>query len=439
MREAASGGPGTVLLLLALALLAPGCQSKAEKAAERAVQDYFMGYPDRAITTLKPLAEKPDKNFVLNNVRLGSAALSRYELDEAEAAFLRAYEVLNSFGVNKGGRTVGAVLVDEGVKVWKGEPFERAMVNFYLGLIYYMRHDYNNARAAFENALFKLRDYGDKQDVDADDYSDVESNFMLASIMLGKSYQRLGRDDLARGNFDFVKAHRPDLATLADYDRNAQSNLLLVVDFGYGPQKVANDDGVVAGFAPLPMQEGAIPTPSVTIDGQRVDVDAIANPPVDLLALAQDRRWQGIDTVRAVKSALGTGLIVGGAVAGVHREANAEVALALIAAGILLKATSQADLRQWEMLPRTVFVLPLHVSPGTHDVTVEFPGSYGLSQTWRGLVVPPPGEEATYYFRMQRWNSGPFDWPPPALAREVESSGDASIGSVKSTTLGATE
>jgi hypothetical protein len=30
--------------------------------------------------------------------------------------------------------------------------------------------------------------------------------------------------------------------------------------------------------------------------------------------------------------------------------------------------------------------------------------------------VPAQGE-ATYYFRMQRWNSGPFDWPPPAVAQ----------------------
>ena len=69
--------------------------------------------------------------------------------------------MINSVGVNDGGRTLGAVLVDEKIHIWKGEPFERAMANFYLGLIYYMRGDYDNARGAFENALFKLRDYGE--------------------------------------------------------------------------------------------------------------------------------------------------------------------------------------------------------------------------------------------------------------------------------------
>ena len=393
-----------------------GCTSKAQRAGEEAVQAYFSGDPAKAVQQLKPLAQKTDENFVLNNARLGSAALIQYDLDQAENAFLRAYEVLNSFGVNSGGRSLGAVLVDEKIRVWRGEPFERAMLNFYLGLVYYMRHDYGNARGAFENALFKLRDYADNADRKKDDYSEVESNFALGAIMLGKCWQRLGRDDLARAAFERVTKMRSSLAPLADYDRNQNSNLLLVVDFGYGPKKVTDFDGAISGFAPKPQEEGMIPPPHVTVDGQAVDVAGMNQPPVDLLALAQDKRWQSIDTIRTIKSVIGTGLIYGGAYEGLRHHGDDGTALALIAAGVLLKATSQADVRQWEMLPRTVFLLPLQVPPGRHDVTVDFPNAPGLTQKWRGLDVPPQGE-ATYYFRMQRWNSGPFDWPPPAVAQ----------------------
>ena len=45
-----------------------------------------------------------------------------------------------------------AAIINEKMKVWKGEPFEKAMVNYYLGLVYYMRHDYENARAAYQSA-----------------------------------------------------------------------------------------------------------------------------------------------------------------------------------------------------------------------------------------------------------------------------------------------
>jgi hypothetical protein len=131
-----------------------------------------------------------------------------------------------------------------------------------------------------------------------------------------------------------------------------------------------------------------------------------------MLALAQERQWQSIDTIRVIKSAAGTGLMAAGAVEAMQgRQQNAELGAGLFLAGLLLKATSQADIRQWEMLPRTTFVIPLHVSPGAHDVTVEFGPS--LRQTWRGLIAPEQGDD-TYYMRMSMWTPGPFQWPPPS-------------------------
>lgn len=404
-----------VHLCLIAALLAVGCASPEEKQAGRAVESFFRGDLARAQEQLQPIASKPDENFVLNNVRLGSAALADYNLDASEAAFLRAYEVINSVGVNDGGRSLGAALVDEKMKIWKGEPFERAMANFYLGLIYYMRQDYNNARGAFENALFKLRDYADKKDV-KDDYREQETNFAIGLIMLAKTWQRLGRDDLARANFDKARELRPELTSVCEEPRNANANLLLVVEFGHGPQKVRDGDGAFIGFAPAPDRAGTIPPPRVEIDGANVELAGLTEPPIDLLAMAQDRKWQDIDTIRAVKSVAGTGLLIAGAgttAYGLNRDNNdaAIAGLAMMGAGALLKASSQADIRQWEMLPRTIFLLPLHVPPGAHDVTVSFPQSGDLKQTWRGITVPATGD-ATYYIRMNRWGNTDRAWPP---------------------------
>lgn len=408
------------ILVTGFWILLCGCASQEQLAAERAVSDYFVGDFRGAIDSLRPIAEKTNENFVLNNVRLGSAALVEYDLDEAESAFLRAYEVMNSVGVNDGGRSLGAVLVDEKLRIWKGEPFERAMANFYLGLIYYMRQDYANARAAFENALFKLRDYG--EDAKKDEYQEQESNFALAYLMLGRCMQRLGRDAEAAKDFSRAVELRGDLAPLADPQLNARSNVLLVVDFGTGPKKGEEFDGAIVAFGPKPEQAGPIPSPRVVVDGTVVDLKGANRPPVDLLQLAQDRRWQSIDTIRTFKSVLGTGLIAGGIGYGAYQGNrhgmsgnDAAVAAGLIAAGLLLKATSQADTRQWEMLPRTVFLLPLELPPGRHDIRVEFPDIPGLTQEWRNLIAPEK-DDATYYFRMQRHNPGPFDWPPAAIA-----------------------
>jgi tetratricopeptide (TPR) repeat protein len=410
------------ILCCLLVLLIGGCgTTQEEKKAERAIGDYEAGDYALAAKKLQPLADKTDENFALNNLRLGSADLARYDLQGAQDAFLKAYEVLNSFGVNNGGRSLGAVLVDEKIKVWRGEPFERAMANFYLGLIYYMQHDYNNARAAFENALFKLKDYDQKSD-DKDQFREADSNFVIATIMLGRCWQHLGRDDLARAQFDAVIKERPDLEPLANYDRNAESNLLLVVEYGHGPYRKTNADGSILGFAPKPDEVGAIPSPYVQVDGLWVNPHPFHEAPLDLLAMAQDRKWQSIDTIRAVKSAVGTGLLAAGAVEGVRgldesggrQRTDLIVGASLLAAGAVLKATSQSDVRGWDMLPRTIFLIPLRVSPGTHDVTVQFRD--GMRQTWHGLVAPPQGDD-TYLIHMQRYDSGPFDWPPPAVAQ----------------------
>jgi hypothetical protein len=289
-------------------------------------------------------------------------------------------------------------------------------------LIYYIRHDYDNARAAFENALFKLRDYGaSKDEKSTDKYRDVESRFTLAYLMLAKSWQHLGREDMALANFNRVAQLRPDLAALADPRRNAESNFLLVLDYGYGPRKETDFDGAIVGYGPKPQEAGPIPMPLVYVDGRVWPTNDVARPTVDTLALAQDRVWQSIDTIRTVKSAIGTGLIAAGAVEGVrgglgHGSAQRRdliASAALVGAGLLLKATSQADTRVWELLPRATFVVPMRLEPGTHDIRVQFAG--GASQTWRDVAVPSPGsgEELTFYMRMLPWHEGPFQWPPP--------------------------
>lgn len=397
-----------------------GCQdTKSLKQGASSVRDYFDGDFVRAMQKLQKLSQKTDENYVLNNLRLGSVALTSYDLNESENAFLRAWEVINAGGVNSGARSVAAVWIDEKLKIWKGEPYERALASFYLGLVYYIQRDYDNARAAFENALFKLRDYADPEKKSTD-YTEQESTFVLAHVMLGRTYLRLGREDLARESFEQASRLQPRLSALANPSVHADSNVLLVVDFGYGPKKVTDYDGTIVGFAPTPASAGRLPIPRVTVDGQDYPLGPLGEPTIDTLAMAQDRRWQSIDTIRTVKTTVGTGLIAAGAGYGIYKGAkgnfeaqDAAIVAGLVAAGAILKATSQADTRQWEMVPRTVYVLPLKLSPGTHDLTVWFPEMNHLQQRWVGLEASDQ-EEFTYYMRINRWWPGPWYWPPHA-------------------------
>src|SRR5437899_12722790 len=98
---------------LVAALLMGGCATEKHPEAQRGVSDFFVGDYRAARDVLRPLAAKTDEDYVLNNVRLGSASLVDYDLGEAEAAIYRAYEVLKRVNVNDAGRRLAAVCLVE--------------------------------------------------------------------------------------------------------------------------------------------------------------------------------------------------------------------------------------------------------------------------------------------------------------------------------------
>ena len=83
-----------LLCALVFQFFLAGCANSADtRKAGRAIESYYAGDYTTAMKDLAALAKKTDENFVLNNLRLGSIALTAYNLDEAEAAFYRAYEI----------------------------------------------------------------------------------------------------------------------------------------------------------------------------------------------------------------------------------------------------------------------------------------------------------------------------------------------------------
>lgn len=406
------------LAVVLLGSLLAGCAARSDVAGKTGVRAYFDGDLAAARDVLLPLANRTDESYVLNNLRLGSTALLALDLPRAEGAFYRAVEVINAGGVNDPAREFSAYALYEGLKVWKGEPYERAMASYYLGLSYYLRGDYGNARASFENCLFKLADYGENPD-DASQFRMVESDFALAHVMLGRTWTKLGRDDMAQRAFARALRTRADLAPLCELELHRRSNLLLLVDYDYGPLKVASDTGQVVGFVPSPGQAGPIGRPRVRVNGREIQRKELLVPTVDLVALAERREWRSIDTTRAIKDVVGKGLVVGGAIATGYGLANdskeaAIGGLAAMALGALLSASAKADLRQWEMLPRTVFVVPLELPPGRYTVTVDAPPRgrtrLPIDQTWVDVLVPAQGETALY-LRLLPWQRGPWRWP----------------------------
>ncbi|HEY4328701.1 MAG TPA: hypothetical protein VGN88_03115, partial [Phycisphaerae bacterium] len=366
------------ILTIAIAGVLAGCDT-TPKSARNAILLYDEGDYVGAATTLKPAVDKEEQkaseNYVLTHCRYGSCAIAAGNMDEAEHAFYEAYKVINSGDTNDAGRQLQASVVFEGVKVWKGEPFERTMADYYLGVLYLMKHDYGNARAAFQNSLFSLRENASKDDLEH--YNVVESRFALGYFGLGFCNLRLNRADLAAQNFALAQKYDPQLTQLIADVQQPGVNGLVFVDWGMGPRKAArgwyNEETV---FGPTPSEAGPIPQPVVLLDARPATRQRVAYDTVDTLAMAQDRRWMDIDTIKKVKAVVGTGAMAAGAgmtAAGADRRDKglfwAGVGTTVL--GAALAASSQSDTRYWEMLPRTVDIVPVTLTPGAHEVVVQ--------------------------------------------------------------------
>jgi len=78
-----------------------------------------------------------------------------------------------------------------------------------------------------------------------------------------------------------------------------------------------------------------------------------------------------------------------------------KVTAAMMLVGAAMAASSQSDLRYWELLPRTVYIVPVTLAPGAHEVSVQVGPEHNMVHMEQ--PAPRPGEtaDAVFYFRLR--------------------------------------
>jgi tetratricopeptide (TPR) repeat protein len=143
---------------------------------------------------------KGDQNYVMWTLDYASCCLLSGNYDEAGKALMEARDDIQKH--QDKGRENLAALGRENIKLFKGEPFERAMLCCYLGLLHYLDGDYNNARIFFGQ--------GNKENATkADNMKEFRDDFGLAHYWLGRSYMRLDQADNARIAFQKAAQQPP--------------------------------------------------------------------------------------------------------------------------------------------------------------------------------------------------------------------------------------
>lgn len=387
-----------------LALVAAGCASAPPAPAASALGREIAGAEGRVPQPLAPwiAADRADgpRNTVLHAMHAGKAALDIGALDAARRALDAAYQRIETiYADNAAAAQARSKFVPESRKDFKGEPYERAMVGYYLGLTDLLLGDLDNARAAFR--------WGEFQDT-LSASEQYQGDMASLRFLVGWADHCQRRTTAAGEAFRLAREARPGLAAPADDD-----NLLVVLEAGPAPRKGrggAHGEALIYLDAAAPAADARA---ELEIGGQRLPA-----------LLAEDLHWQAttlggraVDSILAGKASFKEGAQTvahtGGAVTSVAAEllrvgANAgdrrmmDVAGVGAVAGLLMSVVgsataastrAEADIRAWSNLPAALFFATTRVDPARAapiDAVGRAPAVFGLAEG-RARARPLPG------------------------------------------------
>jgi tetratricopeptide (TPR) repeat protein len=400
-------------MLLVIAFL-PGCGGAASPAAEfrrevagDELRQAQADKPEALHGGVKTLLEEGDRNAVLNQMRLGADAFQLNHHDWATTFFDKALASIETvWAESERAAQARSVWYEEGMKDFKGEPYERAMAYYYRGLLYLWGGEIDNARASFKSGVL--------QDAFAEELQN-RADFALLIYLEAWASRFMNDPSTEQAAFEELAKLRPDLPKIPP-----GANTLVVLETGLSPRKVG--DGV--GSWQLKFRRGkkfADAAAGVSVDGAP---EARAYPVEDIFLQATTRGARPIDKIiegkvefRNTYQGLGSTLSDAGHAAMLAAPAFEHAGrvqavggglsvLGAISTAVSINARPQADIRYWDNLPDAVHVLALSLKPGPHALQVRYYTKQGqelpdLAQHLE-FAVPADGRPALVWTRSRQ-------------------------------------
>lgn len=342
-----------------------------------AMKNYLQDKPEPLHHHYTKVLKQGEHNLVLNQMEAGLAAMEFGADEHAEGSFDEALLKIEMVFKENDENAEKALSVwhQEGMKDFKGEPYERAMAYYYRGLLYMKKGDLDNARAAFKSGLFQ-----DARAVDGE----YQQDFALLSFMVGWTSQILNDPLMAREYYQQTQKHNPNFSIPDPHD-----NVLILVETGGAPQKI----GAGGNAQSLSYQQGdsLIERADIHLAGTHS-----ALPIENIYAQASTRGDRVMDEINEEKSEtkeatddLGETAIMAGSMTSLissfaGSQAGSFAGLATMGSGLLAKGAAakmeaEADTRQWSNLPNLVHIhtTKLSSSNGDGEYSVNFRDSNG--------------------------------------------------------------
>lgn len=313
-----------------------------------------------------------EHNAVVNFEKLGLAAMEQGHFLTAEWAFDEALKRIEAiYAKDKNAAAARSKWTKEGIKDFKGEPYERSMAYYYRGLLYLRAGDYENARAAFLTAEY--------QDSVAEG-EEFQADFGLMNYLAGWSSRCAGDGARADELFEAARRHSPELTPPLEGD-----DTIVIAELGQGPVKVKRGQQSELLTFSKSINHGAAETVTIFAGDKEVPLREAAS----IVYQASTRGGRPVDAILKGKAVFRSGTgeaakLVTDAVSGLVRlSTSAGVVGGVVGLGFALLSDSakpDADIRMWDSLPDRVRL-------GTHSS-----GAGKLKVSYAGTALEAPKE-----------------------------------------------
>ncbi|KAA0214386.1 hypothetical protein EDM80_06825 [bacterium] len=354
--------------LLVLPLLLTGCVGATYNVAESMQKGGYR----KVLEDTRNIEEFPERDQTLILNWRAQAKLGLGYQESARNDFMRSWNMMNN---SQGGNVAAAYMWNEKSKYYLGEPYERMMNSYYLGLLFYMHGKPEDAMACFKNAL-----YVDTGDLEANEYA---ADFVPNMIMRSRVYIDRRDDNGLKAQLDELNRLPKDAR---NFDPNCpwftpeaqkEANTLIWVELGWGPYMTA--EGRHGEVRVIREPEYPERYAEVFINGQSLGKTYKMG---DTYYQATTRGGRPMEEYLKAKGIAKDVTTVAGAVAiGVGAELAREghgaagaitagVGLGLLLWGAL--SSAEADTRCNVLLPGQIHLMMAKVPPGKHEVEVRY-------------------------------------------------------------------
>ena len=310
------------------------------------------------------------ERVVLNKMIEGKYFLDTKKHQRSKESFLFvAQEINRVWNKPEESKKVRQFWYEEGIKSFKGEPYERSMVFYYLGLHFLREKDYGNAQASFAQSILQ------------DAFAEEEQNradFAAAYFLQALAQKYLESNQLSQTNLKKFKELKKNFLP-----ENFQfGNSVFIIETGHAPRKVV----IGKRGQYLSYKKGGDKTNLLkirvldnTTENQEFSISSVDNiywqamsrggRPIDAIAKNKVIFKDTTETISDISLEIAKDISTYSG----NDDALAAALVIGIGAAILSQATkTNADTRYWSNLPSNIFLLNLELEEGKHPIEIIF-------------------------------------------------------------------